>query len=1138
MNVKLAPLPAALLRLSVLLVLVSLPALPQTNFAGMGGTITDAQGAPIQNAHVQMRSLETDAVRHVTSNSVGIFDITNLSPGDYILEVDSTGFAHLSRNIHLEVGQNMRLDLALALGQKHESLDVSAKTEMLKTSDASLGEVVETKSIQELPLNGRMLLDLVVTVPGAHVGSGAQLGNVNPLYWRPGQPSALSIGGNRPNANYFLLDGVTNTDQTFNTQNVSPSPDAVQEFQVQTGSYTADLGGAGGGQINIITRSGTSQMHGTVYEFLRNNMFDARTFNEMPGNDHLVHNNFGASLGGPLPGKKTFFFANYEGLQMSLAMTQIDTVPTALEASGNFRQSDRTVYDPSTSRANPNYNPALPVGAANPKTVRDQFPGNVIPLSRQNPVAYKFLQRYVPQPNYMNGMSMAMGMNMGLGIGGPMGVPSVIGAGMDSNNYMDVQNAIEKNNQGTVRLDRVFDGGDSLFVRYSASSEHGFTPQNLPGFGAYHNNLAQNGNITWTRIISPNLVNTASAAGSRLTMFRYSQNNGTNDIVKQLGIQGVGYGGPAASGAPYFNVQGYSGFGDTFLATPMHAWDTILEGRDDVSWQHGRHNLKFGASYRRLIWPMWGFFQNRGYYQFTNGFTTRTATNDGTGAGLASFLLGLPAVTQLQAGVPSMNLRNWHADAYGQDTWRLTPQTTVVLGLRYEFMTPLVDTSRQWSNLRIVDGHLEAFIGGQNGTPRGLMYPNKLNFAPRVGLTHEFRNTGIVLRVGYGVFYTPVDLNTWCNQLHNVPLVFPETKQSDNFNPSIHGFDWAPPVLGKTVVSYAAFDPHAPPQYVQQATASLQKSLGASTTLEIGYLGERGFHLQQAHLINNAQPGPGLLQPRRPYHTATFAPGTVIPSGIAVASLTFPVSSINLLQNTARTWYDAGYVNIRRRYSHGLSLLANYTYAKNLTNAPDFRSPMFESSIPQNNNNLDAEKGPGCDIRHRFALTAVYDIPGYWRAAILQKITSHWQFSTLFQVQSGYPFTISVFGDTANAGTLLGENPIRANYTGQPIYGPGTKTAEQWFNPAAFSTPPAYMFGNVGRNTVYGPGMQTVDIALVRTFAITERFRFQVRGEAFNTLNHTNLDAPNRFVNEPQFGTITEATTPGREIQLSARLSF
>jgi hypothetical protein len=325
---------------------------------------------------------------------------------------------------------------------------------------------------------------------------------------------------------------------------------------------------------------------------------------------------------------------------------------------------------------------------------------------------------------------------------------------------------------------------------------------------------------------------------------------------------------------------------------------------------------------------------------------------------------------------------------------------------------------------------------------------------------------------------------------------------------------------------------------VQQATASIQKSLGRSMTIEIGYLGERGFHLQQAHLINNALPGPGLVQPRRPYHTATFAPGTVFPPGLAVASSTFTISSINMLQDTARSWYDAGYVNFRRRYSKGLSLLVNYTYAKNLSNAPDFRSPMFESSIPQNNNDLNAEKGPACDIRHRLALTAVYAIPGWNRSGLLKKLTSNWEVSTLIQAQSGYPFTISVFGDTANAGTLLGENPIRANYTGQPVFGPGMRTAEHWFNADAFATPAAYTFGNAGRNSVYGPGLTTVDAALARVFTMTERFRFQIRGEFFNALNHTNLDAPNRFVNEPQFGTITMAATPGREVQIGARLSF
>jgi hypothetical protein len=254
--------------------------------------------------------------------------------------------------------------------------------------------------------------------------------------------------------------------------------------------------------------------------------------------------------------------------------------------------------------------------------------------------------------------------------------------------------------------------------------------------------------------------------------------------------------------------------------------------------------------------------------------------------------------------------------------------------------------------------------------------------------------------------------------------------------------------------------------------------------------------------------------------------------------MTFPASTINLLENTAQSWYDAGYVNVRRRYAHGLTFLGNYTFAKDLSDAPDFRSPMFESSIPQNDKDLAAEKGPACDVRHRFALSAVYDLPAINHFQLLQTITKDWHVSTVYQIQTGFPFTISVFGDTANSGTVLGENPIRANYTGQPIFGSGTRTSNAWFNTAAFATPAAYTFGDVGRNSVYGPGLQTLDLALVRDFSITENMKFQFRSEFFNALNHTNLGTPDRFVNTPQFGTITQATTPGREIQLSARLSF
>ena len=298
------------------------------------------------------------------------------------------------------------------------------------------------------------------------------------------------------------------------------------------------------------------------------------------------------------------------------------------------------------------------------------------------------------------------------------------------------------------------------------------------------------------------------------------------------------------------------------------------------------------------------------------------------------------------------------------------------------------------------------------------------------------------------------------------------------------------------------------------------------------------LHLQRAHLINNAPAGPGAIGPRRPYLTLSFIAGTTLPDNINVINTTFPVSGINLLENTAQSWYEAGYINIRRQSSRGLTLLSNYTFAKSLTDAPDFRSPMFESSIPQNNANLSAEKGPGCDVRHRFSLSLVYEIPALRSSSFMHAATANWRLSSQYQAQSGFPFTVSVFGDTANTGTVLGENPVRANVTGEPVFGPGTRTASEWMNPAAFATPAAFTFGNAGRNSVRGPGMQTMDLALDRKFTVTERVNLQFRAELFNALNHTNLGIPNRFVNTPQFGTITETATPNREAQLSVRLSF
>jgi hypothetical protein len=1124
--------------LSLILCALSLSAASfgQSNYAVVSGTVKDSQSLPVVHGTVTFKALSTGATRSVSTNGAGIFYAPALLPDDYEITTTASGFAPVAEHLHLEVGQQLAVDVALQVGVVKEGAEVSSTSEILHTTDAAVGEVVEPKSIQELPLNGRMLIDLVLTVPGAHVGFGAQTGETNPLYWRPGQRSAVVIGGARPNANFFLLDGATNTDPTFNTQNLSPSPDSVMEFQVVTSSYTADMGGAGGGQINIVTRSGTSDYHGTVYEFLRNGAMDASPFQAM-GNNHLVQNNFGASFGGPLLGrkKKTFFFMNYEGLRLAQADAQVLTVPTQAEIQGDFSMSSVKIYDPTTAVANPNYNPTLPTGPSNYPYTRSQFLNNQIPSNRINPNLEAFLMQYVPMPNMMTSSS-----------------------GKDSNNYLDIRNETHHEDQGTVRIDHDFSNNDTAMARYSLGSGNGFSPsngststtENLPGFGANFDNLSQQAVISWNHVFSSNKLNTASLALSRLSMDHTSQNDGVNDIVGQLAIKGIGFGGKGAWGAPWFAAQGYTGIGDTFAATPMHAWDTTIELRDMFAWQRGHHALRFGGDARRYIWPMWGFFQNRGFYQFTNGYTTQFGFNDGSGSGFASLLLTLPTVKQRQAGIPQMDLRNWGYDGFAEDSWQITPTTTLNLGVRYEYTSPLYDLRETNSNLVFNNGVPSVFIGGENGYPTGLMYSNKHNVAPRFGIAKNLPRFGLVLRGGYGIFYTPVDENTWCNQRHNVPYVFPETQQADNFTPPAalytNTLNFGMPVLGAgtlpaTTVSFTAFDPHAPAEYIQQWNVQVEKTLAANTTLEVGYLGARGFHLQRSHLINNAPPGPGPLGPRRPFHTLSFVPGTVLtPSSTnaVVQSQTFPVSTINLLEDTAQSWYDAGYVNVRRKYSHGLSVLANYTLAKNLTNAPDFRSPMDESAIPQNNSDLAAEKGRGCDVRHRLALSAVYNVPAFDRTTWTKLVTQNWQFSTVYQIQSGMPFTISVFGDTANAGTVLGENPIRANSTGQAIFGPGTHTANEWFNPKAFATPPAYTFGDVGRNSLYGPPLRTLDIAVVRSFRMTERSSFQFRAEAFNALNMVNLGTPNRFVNTPQFGTITMPMTPGRELQMSARVSF
>ena len=1089
----------------------------QGSTASLAGVVRDEQNLIVPGARVTMAGVENTFTRTVTTDTNGAFEFAGLLSGEYKMTVELTGFRREEMHVPIAVNQRVRLDVTLKAGGLAQQVEVTTTVPLLHVSDATVGEVIDQRQVSELPLNGRQFLELALLVPGAHTSHGAQMGDMNPLYWRPGQNSAITISGGRPNSNVYLLDGTVNTDPTFNTFVISPPPDSIREFQIQTGTYTAELGGAGTGQINVVTKSGTSRMRGSIYEYLRNSKFDSPEFTNPDELPPFSQNQFGGTLGGPA-GKGFFFFAGYEGLRTTQHMSNIMFVPDAAIRTGDF-SAYGPIYDPLTNRANPAFNPGLPVSPANPQFIRDQFPGNQIPANRINSVSRDVLAKYVVQPNRDD----------------------------PTDNYLDTRAHRFQNDGYNLRLDRSWGNGTSLFTRYSLSDETGFTPQNLPGFGAYHDNRVHNLTVTLLRPTSNRLLTETRFGFARMRMHRYGESaNGTNHIG-ELGIPGVGFGGEDAYGLPLFDIQGYDPIGDSLLCTPCQYWNNNFQVGERVTWSTGGHSIKFGGDARKFNWDMLGFFQNRGYYQFTNPITSRTSLLDGTGNAFASFLLGTPALSQRQAGTPSMVMRQMTYAMFLQDDWRVTSALTINAGLRYEIQTPLHDISKILTNLDFSKGAPIAFVGGQNGYPEGLVSIDKNNLAPRIGLAWAPGEHKHVIRAGSGIFYSYPDMNLWCNQVHNVPLVFPEIRVNNAATPAV-GFGFAPPVLCQKLTGFTAIDTHLQIPRIIQTSVSYERELTATSMIQVGYLGAWGSNLDRSRLVNNAQPGPGGVQPRRPIQTISFAPGTdlgELPPGVTVANTTFPVGPINLLESTGTSQYNSAWILTRRNFSRGLSYLASYTYSQSFTDSPTFRSPNAESEVPQNSFDPRADWGPaGCDIRHRFVSSVIYKIPYSATGGvstgdkILRGIFGGWQASLIYQWQSGFPFTVSVFGDSANAGSLLNVNPIRANVV------PGVSTdvddpnADMWFNTDAFVTPPPFTFGTATRNSLWGPGLKKADLALDREIPLSTALRFHFRLEAFNLFNTVNYGTPNRFVNTPQFGTITEAATPARQIQFVFRATF
>jgi len=1083
----------------------------QSAVAQLTGQITDPTGAVVVGAAVNMTNEATGIRFDTKSNNEGYYSFPVLPPGDYKLSVQSQGFRPVTQSgITLRVNQSARIDVKLELGATAEGITVEAVATMINAENVSVGAVIDSKKIVELPLNGRSFIDLALLTPGVARAGGAQ------GQW------ALTVAGGRPQNNNFLLDGTQNTDGDFNKAVVSPSIDLIQEFKVQTSSYSAEFGRAGAGQINVVTKSGGNDVHGTVYEFFRNSALDARQFTSPSKLPYFNRHQFGVTTGGPVIRNRTFFFVNYEGVRRVQGQSAIGSVPVEALRNGDFSGLP-AVYDPNTARPNSNYNPSLPVTSLNSQYLRDPFPNNRIPSNRINLITSQVLPT-VPLPN----------------------LPGQV------NNYLDTRAGRETDDQYSVRLDHQLTGKNSLFGRFSGNNNNSYSPNQFPGFGTSFLSNPKNLTLSDVHTFGPTLVNEFKFGVIRFYESDLQDNAYGKDWIAQLGIQGVGFGGEAARGLPQFSVQNYTAFGDGTFALPRLLRNTTFQWVDNLTWIKGRHTAKFGFEARRFRYNLQAWYQSRGYFQFTDGFTTRTATSDGTGHAMASYLLGLPVFSQRQVGQTLIDTRSTSINGYAQDDFKISRRVTLNLGLRYELTTPLADTRGALPNAdlgTLTNGLPTIYLGGQLGYPAGLVYTDKNNWAPRVGLAFRPFNTDTtVVRAGFGIFYGVDDGNTYFNNVRAVPSIIPHTIQSDNYIPQIFEIGFSQPArLGdpNIITTYGPIDLHLRTGYIQQWSFNIQHQV-KQWVIDVGYSGNAGKKLQRSRQLNAALPGPGPIQPRRPYQAFYLADGLKLLTPFELVSRYIPIGAAQILENSASSSYNAFQLRAERPYRNGFTLIGTYTWAKALTDAPSFRSTGAEPDTTLDPRNLRLEWGRmGWDIRHRAVAGFVYELP-FGRGkrfrnqgGIANVLLGGWQMNGLWGVQTGTPFTINVSVDTANIGSTNG-GVNRGNVVlGQSVSLPADqRSTSQWFNTAAFTAPPAYTFGNAGRNTVTGPGLITADTSLAKNTRLTERVALQLRFEAFNLINHPNYSTPNRSVNSPQFGSITSQNGSARQFQLGGKVVF
>jgi len=1053
----------AIFTLILALLLSQVPTFAQTSKGSIRGTITDATGSQRSDVKITIINEETEETRTTISNGQGEFIVPQLPPGTYRVSAVAQGFQKYTHyKVQLLVNQELRLDIPLAVATPQENIDVYQPVSELKKDSASLGTVIDNRQVTNLPLDGRNFLELTLLVPGAAPAAPGSAGSVRGDF-------AFSINGAREDANNFLLDGAFNVDPKLNTFGVKPPVDAIREFEVLTNSYDAAFGRNTGGQINIITKSGANEFHGSAYEFYRNGALDARNFFAPRNEDAPEYNRhqFGGSLGGRIIRDHTFFFTDYEGLRSREGITRVTNVPTLAERSGNFSQS------------------LLPK-PINPFT-QQPFTGNQIPSFFINPIGQAIANLY-PLPN--------------------RNAPFA--------NFVSSPVQRDKNHQFDVRVDHALASSSNLAVRYSFSDRDllepfaGRTFSALPGFGNDVTRRAQNAMVSETHIFSPALVNEVRFAFSRVASSVFQENAGTS-INRQVGLPEVST-KPRDFGLSFITITGYSPLGHEFN-NPQDSVTNVYQLADNATWSRGAHLFKFGFDIRKTEQNAFRDVQSRGFLTFSSQVPI-------TGNALADLLLGAPALTGAARLDNHQHLRTESYNGYVTDSWRVKPNLTLSLGLRYEYNTPAVDPDDRAALYNPATGSLAQV--GTNGVPRSGYDPDRNNFAPRFGFAWTFAED-TVLRGGYGIYYDQsalapseglyfnrpyFDFNLYFS-LPGLPLQLS--------NPFPAQFPFPLPFSAFT------FQRDLRTPYTQQWNVNIERQLGASRLFEIAYVGSKGTKLITARDIN--QPNASPVRPN-------LRPNPIF-------------DDINILESRANSSYNALQMRFQQRLDFGLSLLSSYTWSRSIDDASGFFTSAGDANFPQDSNDVRLERGRSSfDVAHRFSLSYAYDLPfgkGHLRGekGWLNYLLGGWQTLGIVTLQSGRPFTVALISEFDNSNTGrsslgFGAND-RPNVTGNPEV--SNRTPERWFNTSAFTFPAFGSFGNAGRNILDGPDYKNFNASLLKNTHLTERVNLQFRAEFFNLFNRPNFDLPDNFLGSPTFGQILSAQAP-RHIQFGVKLLF